>query len=33
MNRVLAAQNPTSQFLMLEYLSKMGGEHTPPSLL
>ena len=33
MNGVLAALNHTAQFLMVEYLSILGGEHTPPTQL
>jgi len=32
-NGVLAAKNPTAQFLMGKYLSIRGGEFAPPSLL
>jgi hypothetical protein len=33
MNGVLAALNPTAQFLSGKYLSKLGGDFAPPSLL
>ena len=33
MNGVLAAENHTAQFLMVEYLSILSGEPTPPTLL